>query len=182
MEQRIYSGSVEPNVLAQHLIDTWDQGETAAQALESDEGIIVQVGQRTGGLFSDQPMCVLTLALEPTGDGLRVTAGEQEWYRDGGQLMVGGLIGFFPFFFTWPLGGGRGEPVEPQLAAQIWETIEEYARQYGAAPADSRPLPQLRKDGILIVRVLARSCRSDPPGFRGAAGDARRRTVVPGRP
>lgn len=142
LEQRVYSGSIDPNGLAQHLIDTWDAGETAAQALEGDEGIIVQVGQRTGGLFSDAPKSALTLALEPVGDGLRVSAGEQEWYRDGGQLMVGGLIGFFPFFFTWPLGGGRGDPVDPQLAARVWESVEGYARQYGAAPSASRPLAQ----------------------------------------
>jgi ribosomal protein L40E len=143
MEQRMYQGSIDPNELAQHLLDTWDQGDMVAQALEGDEGIIVQVGQRSGGFFSDEPHNALTLALEPVNDGLRVTLGEQQWYRDGGgQLIVGGLIGFFPFFFTWPLGGGRDEQIEPQLTSQVWETVERYARQYGAATGATTRLPQ----------------------------------------
>jgi ribosomal protein L40E len=143
MEQRIYHGSLDPNALAQHLLDTWDQGDTVAQALESDEGIMVQVGDRTGGFFSDEPHTALTLALEPLTDGLRATLGEQQWYRDqGGQIMVGGLIGFFPFFFTWPLGGGRDEPVDPELTSQLWESIEAYTRQYGAWTGETRQLQQ----------------------------------------
>jgi hypothetical protein len=143
MEQRIYRGSTDPNALAQHVLDTWDQGDTVAQALEGDEGSIVQVGYRTGGFFNDEPQNALTLALEPVSDGLRVSLGEQQWYRDqGGQIMVGGLIGFFPFFFTWPLSGGRDEPVDPQLAMQVWESIEGYIGQSGASQSDIRQLSQ----------------------------------------
>jgi hypothetical protein len=42
--------------------------------------------------------------------------------------MVGGLIGFFPFFFTWPLGGGRNDPFAPQLAQQVRASVERYVR------------------------------------------------------
>lgn len=142
MEQRIYPNDVEPNALAQHLLDTWDQGDTVAQALEGDEGIIVQVGQHGGGLFNSEPHNAVTVALEPLRDGLRVTLGEQQWYRDGGgQIMVGGLIGFFPFFFTWPLGGGRDEPIDPQLTDRVWESVERYVQQYGATTGATTPLP-----------------------------------------
>ena len=142
MEQRIYRGIIDPNELAQHLLDTWDQSDTLAQALQGDEGIIVQVGQRTSGFFSDEPHNALTLALEPVSEGLRVTLGEQQWYRDGGQFMVGGLIGFFPFFFTWPLGGGSDEAINPQLTSQVWESVERYTQQYGAATGATTRLPQ----------------------------------------
>jgi len=142
MEQRVYQGTFDPNALAQHLLDTWNQGDTLAQALEGDEGIIVQVGQRSAGFFSDEPHSALTLALEPVDEGLRVTLGEQQWYRDGGQIMVGGLIGFFPFFFTWPLGGGRTDPLDPQLTEQVWASVERYVQQYGAATGPTRRLPQ----------------------------------------
>jgi ribosomal protein L40E len=142
MEQRIYQGGIDPNGLVQHLLGTWDQGDTVAQALEGDEGIIVQVGQRSGGFFNNEPHNAVTLALEPVSDGLRVTLGEQEWYRDGGgQIMVGGLIGFFPFFFTWPLGGGRNAPIDPQLGLQVWASVERYAQQYGAATGATTRLP-----------------------------------------
>ncbi|MFO7168118.1 MAG: zinc ribbon domain-containing protein [Chloroflexota bacterium] len=140
MEQRVYRGSIAPSALAQHLLDTWDRGDTAAQALEADEGIIVQIGQRSGGLFSDEPRAAVTVAIEPIEEGLRVTLGEQQWYSDGGRIVVGGLIGFFPFFFTWPLGGGRSETVDPSLTAQIWESIEDYVARWGAARDRARPL------------------------------------------
>lgn len=143
MEQRIYQGAIRVNGLAQHLLDTWNQGDTLAQALESDEGIIVQVGQRSGGFFGDEPKHALTLALEPVRDDLRVSLGEQQWYRDsGGQIMVGGLIGFLPFFFTWPLGGGRDVPVDPELISQVWASVERYVQQSGAATGATRRLPR----------------------------------------
>jgi ribosomal protein L40E len=142
MEQRILRGVADPVALAQHLLDRWDQGDTAAQALESDEGIIVQVGQRSGGLFNDAPRSAVTLALEAVADDTRVTLGEQQWYSDGGgRIVVGGLIGFFPFFFTWPLGGGREEPVDPELVTRVWQSVEEYGARYGATPSAPRPLP-----------------------------------------
>lgn len=143
MEQRLYQCTIDPNAFAQHLLATWDQGDTVAQALEGDEGNIVQVGQRSRGFFSDKPQSALSVALEPVSDGLRVTLGEQQWYRDGGgQLMVGGLIGFFPFFFTWPLGGGCDEPVAPQMTSHVWESVERYVQQYGAVISVTRRLPQ----------------------------------------
>jgi ribosomal protein L40E len=139
MEQRIYTGGVGLERLAEHLLDTWDRDETAAQALESDEGLIVQVGRRGGGLFSDAPRSAVTLALEELPDGLRVTQGDQRWYSDGGgRIMVGGLIGFLPFFFTWPLGGGDDAPADPELAERVWESVERFAAQQGAAAPAAR--------------------------------------------
>jgi ribosomal protein L40E len=170
MEQRIYHGTIDPDALAQHLLDIWDQGDTLAQALEGDEGVIVQVGQRTGGFFNDEPRNALTLALEPLADGMRVTLGEQQWYRaEGGQIMVGGLIGFLPFFFTWPLSGGRDEPIEPHLAAQVWESVERYSRQSGAATGETRRLPQrpgaVTGETSRLPGVSCPSCSTDnPPG------------------
>ncbi|HEU5013252.1 MAG TPA: zinc ribbon domain-containing protein [Roseiflexaceae bacterium] len=149
MEQRIFQGTLDPVQVAQYLLDTWDQEDTLAQALEGDDGLIVQIGQRTGGFFNDEPRNALTLALEPVSDGLRVTMAEQQWYRDGGgQLMVGGLIGFFPFFFTWPLGGGgRDEPIDAHLAAQVWDTIDQYVRTAGAVTGETTRLPRTAATG-----------------------------------
>jgi predicted RNA-binding Zn-ribbon protein involved in translation (DUF1610 family) len=140
MEQRIYHGLVDQEALAQHLVDTWDQGDTAAQVLEGEEGLIVQIGQRSHGFFSDAPEGAVTLAIEPVAEGVRVTLGEQQWYRDGGgRVVVGGLIGFFPFFFTWPLGSGRDEPVDPQLAAEVWQTVEQFVARQNQAQEVSHP-------------------------------------------
>ncbi len=142
MEQRTYQGTIDTVRLAQHLLDTYDRGDTQAQVLEDEQGIVVQIGKRSVGLFGSEPQHALTLALEPGDTGLRVTVGEQEWFKQSGRLVVGGLIGFFPFFFTWPLFGGRDEPVDPQLAQHVWQTVESYTAQFNVAPTSSQPLPR----------------------------------------
>jgi ribosomal protein L40E len=144
MEQRVYHGTIDLHELAQALLDEWDRDETVAQALEAEGGVIVQIGQRSGGWFGgDEPRQALTLGIEPLEDGVRVTMGQQQWYKQGGQIFVGGLIGFFPFFFAWPLGGlfrGEDPPLDRGLPAQIWQTVERYTQQHGAATGPTRRL------------------------------------------
>ncbi len=143
MEQRVYQGRLDPLGLAQHLLDAWDHDETVAQALESDDGVLVQIGQRQGGLFGDEPRQALAVGIEPLADGLRVTLGQQPWHKGGGRVVVGGLIGIFPFFFTWPppnLFGGEGPPIDQRLPARVWETVEAYAGSAGAATGPTRRL------------------------------------------
>lgn len=143
MEQRVYHGRLDPRELAQHLLDAWDRGDTVAQALETDDGYLVQIGQRQGGLFGDEPRQALAVGLEPLDDGVRVTLGQQPWHKEGGRVVIGGLIGIFPFFFTWPPPnpfGGDGPPIDRRLPAQVWETVEAYTGRYGAATGPTRRL------------------------------------------
>lgn len=147
MEQRVYHGNIRPEELAQVLLDDWDRDDTVAQALEAEDGIIVQIGQRTAGWFSDEPHQALTLSIEQLDDGVQVTMGQQQWYKGGGgQIMVGGLIGFFPFFFSFPLGQGQqnadGE-IDQSLPGQIWQSIERYTNQGGAATGPTRRLSMI---------------------------------------
>lgn len=125
------------------LLETWDRDETVAQSLETEDGMIVQIGQRTGGWLSDEPHQALTLGIEELGDGVRVSMGQQQWYKAGGRVVVGGLIGFFPFFFVWPLGGlfrGNDLPTDRDLPGQIWQSIERYTAEYGAVTGPTRRL------------------------------------------
>src|SRR5690348_10953699 len=92
MEQRVYHGPIAPEDLAEALRDEWDRGETVAQVLEAEGGSIVQIGQRSGGWLSDEPRQALTLGVEALDDGVRVSMGQQQWYKAGGQIMVGGFI------------------------------------------------------------------------------------------
>ena len=143
MEQRNYSGRVSPRGLAQALLDEWDQGETIAQAFETDVGYVVQIGQRDGGWFGEEPRQALTLSLEPHSDGLQVTMGQQQWQKQSGQIVVGGLIGIFPFFFTWPPGGifrGPDEPIDSALPARVWRSVEAFAGGQGAVTGPTRRL------------------------------------------
>ncbi len=143
MEQRVYHGPINLDDLAQVLLNEWDRDNMVAQALEAEGGVIVQIGQRDGGWFSDEPRQALTIGIEQLDDGVRVGMGQQQWYKEGGQIFVGGLVGFFPFFFAWPLGGlfrGDDPPIDRDLPGQIWQTIERYTSQYGAATGPTRRL------------------------------------------
>ncbi len=143
MEQRVYHGAIQPEGLAQALLDEWDRDATIAQAFGEADRVVVQIGQREGGWFGDEPHQALTLDIESIGDGVQVTMGQQQWYRDTGvQIFTGGLIGFFPFFFTFPLGqlfGGQGN-IDQSLPGQVWQTIDRYAQQYGAATGKTQRL------------------------------------------
>lgn len=143
MEQRVYHGSLTPEGVAQMLLETWDRDETQAQAFGEGQRLIVQIGQRSEGWFSDEPRQALTLDIESLDDGVRVTMGQQQWYKDGGvQIIAGGLIGFLPFFFTFPLGRlfGGEDGVDQRLPERIWQSIEHYAGNYGAATGATQRL------------------------------------------
>jgi ribosomal protein L40E len=142
MQQRVYHGGITPEGLAQALVDEWDQGETIAQAFGEADRMIVQIGQRTGGWFGDEPRQALTLDLTRIADGVEVTMGQQQWYKSGGQIFVGGLVGFFPFFFTFPLGRLFGDDeIDQHLPGRIWQSVERYAGSPGAATGKTQRLP-----------------------------------------
>lgn len=143
MEQRVFQGSITPEQIAQYLLDEWDRDTTLAQAFGEPDRVIVQIGQREAGWFGDEPQQALTLDIENVGDGVRVTMGQQQWYKNGGGIVVGGLIGFLPFFFTFPLGrffGGEDE-IDQTLPGRVWRSLDRYTSQYGAATGKTQRLP-----------------------------------------
>ena len=141
MEQRTFQGQRAPEGLAQALLDAWDQGATIAQAFGEPDRVIVQIGQREAGWFGDEPRQAITLDLHAVDHGLEVVMGQQQWYRDGGTIMVGGLLGFLPFLFTFPLGRlFGGDDMDATLPSQIWQTIERYTAQFGPATGKTQRL------------------------------------------
>jgi ribosomal protein L40E len=127
MEQRVYEGFVNPTELAQALIDEWDRDDTVAQGFGEGDRLIVQIGQREAGWFSDEPHQAITLDIESVANGVQVTMGQQQWYKDNGvQIFAGGLIGFLPFFFTFPLGQMFGDDIDQRLPARIWQSVERH--------------------------------------------------------
>ncbi len=141
MEQRVYEGQIDPHGLADALVNEWDRDDTVAQALDADTQVIVQIGQREGGWFSDEPHQAITLSIEPTSSGVQVTMGQQQWYKQNDvKIMAGGLIGFFPFFFTFPLGNffGSSDEIDRSLPGQIWQSVEQYAARFGTGAATGR--------------------------------------------
>ncbi len=146
MEQRIYHGSIRPDGIVQMLLNEWDRDETIAQAFGEGDQFVVQIGQRDGGWFADEPRQAITLEIQALEDGVRVAMGQQQWYKESGvQIFAGGLIGFLPFFFAFPLGelfGGDGA-VDQSLPRRIWQSIDRYAATFGAATGKTQRLPTI---------------------------------------
>ena len=141
MEQRTFQGRLAPEGIAQALLEEWDQGETIAQAFGEPDRVIVQIGQREAGWFGDEPRQAITLDVHAVDAGVEVVMGQQQWYRDGGTIMVGGLMGFLPFLFTFPLGRlFGGDDIDTALPGKIWQTIERYTAQFGAATGKTQRL------------------------------------------
>lgn len=136
MEQRIYQTPIRPEELGAGLIEEWDRDDTIAQGFGEGDRVIVQIGQREAGWFGDEPRQALTLDIERTPEGLQVTMGQQQWFKGGGEVMIGGLIGFFPFFFTLPLGRLFGDDdIDQGLPGQIWLSVEQFISAHTPAPA-----------------------------------------------
>lgn len=141
MEQRIFHGQMRPEDLTQALLDEWDRDDTIAQGFTEQGRAVVQIGQREAGWFSDEPHQAITLDIEAIDGGLQVTMGQQQWIKDGVQIFAGGLIGFLPFFFTFPLGGlFGGDRIDQSLPDRIWQTIDRYAGNSGAATGKTQRL------------------------------------------
>jgi ribosomal protein L40E len=142
VEQRVYQGSVSADGLARALLDEWDRDDTIAQAFTERGRAVVQIGQREGGWFSDEPHQAITLDIEQASDGLHVTMGQQQWLKDNGvQIFAGGLIGFFPFFLAFPLGQFFGDgAIDQALPGRIWQSIDRYAGNVGAATGKTQRL------------------------------------------
>ncbi|MBA3945588.1 MAG: zinc ribbon domain-containing protein [Herpetosiphonaceae bacterium] len=138
MEQRLYQGGVTPEGMAEALLTAWDQDDTIAQGLGDGDRVVVQIGQRRPGLFSDEPRQALTLDIERVAEGVQVTMGQQRWIKDTNvQIFAGGLIGFLPFFFAFPLGHlfGSDETVDQNLPARIWQSLDQYVASLSPAAA-----------------------------------------------
>ncbi len=59
------------------------------------------------------------------------------------QIFTGGLLGFFPFFFTFPLGnllGGDQSDIDARLPERIWRSVEEFVQPLGAATGATQRL------------------------------------------
>ncbi|GAC1639223.1 MAG: hypothetical protein NVS4B8_05880 [Herpetosiphon sp.] len=146
MEQKLYPGQVTPEGMAQALLDVWDRDDTIAQALGVGDRVVVQIGQRRGGLFSDEPRQALTVDLERVAEGVHVTMGQQRWIKENNvQIFAGGLIGFLPFFFAFPLGHlfGRDESIDQSFPARIWQSLDQYVTAQGVSGPATGPTRRL---------------------------------------
>jgi hypothetical protein len=106
MEQRIYRGNIDPEALADYLVNTFNQGygDTVAQKVGQGNQVLVQIG-----LLSHSGRRIhhsISVSIYRTPDGVSVSTGQANWFDDPG--LGGSLIGalYWPPMLLFPLARG----------------------------------------------------------------------------
>ncbi len=137
MEQRIYQGNVDPEGLADYLVQTFNQNynytgwsgntlNTMAQKVGQGDHLLVQIAQARA--WSGTIRTALGVSISRVPGGVSVSTGQTNWFDAG---MIGMLIGavFFPPLVIFPLIRGIRTFTFYQ---DVWQAIDTYCAQAGA--------------------------------------------------
>ena len=130
MEERIYNGNIDPQRLANHIVNVFNQGgDVVAQQAGQGDQIFVQVGRVS--IWSSSFRGALGVSIARRADGLHVIAGQSSWLDLKDPAISGSLIGalFFHPLLLFPLMRGFRNFT---LTKDIWRVIDDYCTQAGA--------------------------------------------------
>jgi ribosomal protein L40E len=135
MEERIYNGNIDPQGLANHIVDVFNQGrDIVAQQTGQGDQIFVQVGRLS--IWSGSFRGALGVSIARRADGLHVVAGQSTWLDLKEPAVSGSLIGglFFHPLLLFPLVHGLRNFA---LSQNLWRVIDDYCTQAGATASSS---------------------------------------------
>jgi hypothetical protein len=131
MKPRIFHGEITPNDVARVLIARFNRGNLRAQQFGSGKHIVVQVA--TPPRPSSGGSTAMTVNLEEAPDGVAVQIGKQSWLGVAASL---GTTALWSWHNPWNILSRLDDLAQDieniQLADDVWETIEQYARTAGA--------------------------------------------------
>ena len=132
MEQRIYHGTLTPDLLAQALVAKFNRGNIRAQQLGSGQQVVVQVATRPGASSGGQT--AMSITLQKVEDGVAVQVGKQAWLGVAASLGQTALAAIrSPFNLLGRLDDLAQDIENLQVSQQVWEAVEEVARASGAS-------------------------------------------------
>ena len=132
MEQRIYHGTLTPDLLAQALVAKFNRGNLRAQQLGSGQQVVVQVATRPGASSGGQT--AMSITLQKVEDGVAVQVGKQAWLGVAASLGQTALAAIrSPFNLLGRLDDLAQDIENLQVSQQVWEAVEEVARASGAS-------------------------------------------------
>src|SRR5437764_1065936 len=129
MEQRNYHGNIQPDDLANYLVDMFNQGYggTVAQKIGQGDHVLVQIGllSHSGRRIRQS----IGLSIARTADGVSVASGQANWFED--PHLAGSLIGaaFWPPLLLFPFARGINAY---GLYQDIWQAVDTFCSQAGA--------------------------------------------------
>ncbi len=144
MEQRVYRGNIDPNALADFLVQTFNQNynysgmydryTTMAQKAGQGNSLLVQIARaRT---WSGRIRNALGVSITRVEDGLSVSTGQTNWLDLNDPGVTGMLIGgiFFPPLLLFPIIRGISNYTFYQ---DVWNAIDSYCARAGASPTSA---------------------------------------------
>ena len=142
MEERIYQGNIQPEALADYLVQTFHQNysytsmysqnyDTIAQKVGQGDHILVQIARARP--WSGRIRGALGVSIVKTQDGVSVSTGQSNWLDLADPSIAGMLIGavFFPPLLIFPVIRGIRNYTFYQ---DVWNVIDDYCARYGARP------------------------------------------------
>lgn len=145
MEQRLYQGTINPDALADYLVQTFNQNyayygiynqryTTIAQKVGQGDHLLVQIARaRT---WSGKIRAALGVSISRVSDGISVSTGQSNWLNLDDPAILGMVIGavFFPPLIIFPLIRGINNFTFYQ---DVWNAIDTYCTQVGATRTDT---------------------------------------------
>ncbi len=131
MEPRIFHGEITPNDVARALLARFNRGSLRAQQFGGGRHVVVQVA--TPSRPASGGPTAMTVNLEQAPDGVAVQIGKQSWLGVAASL---GTTALWAWHNPWNILSRLDDLAQDienlQLADQVWETVEQYARSAGA--------------------------------------------------
>jgi hypothetical protein len=130
MEQRIYHGSITPNMIASDLMAHFNRGNYQVQQVVSGNELAVQIA--TGIRPVSGGETALSVSIRPVEDGICVQVGNQAWYGVAASI---GMTALSALRNPWSLLGRLDDIAQDiehlQLVEDVWTVIDGTARAAG---------------------------------------------------
>ncbi len=139
MSTRIYHGDLDPHLIARNLIANFNRGNYVVQQVGNEDNVAVQIAtkphQRSGGRTA------MTANISKVADGISITLGQQNWFGLAASLGFTAISAVRnPLSLLNRLDDIAQDVESIMLEDQIWEVVDQTARQFGTGQALSERL------------------------------------------
>lgn len=146
MEQRIYHGNIDPNALANYLVEIFNQQPALyphhpySMAQKIDQGTHVYVQIMRASSWSGSEHGALSVQILRVAGGVSISMGQADWLDLDQTDLVGTLLGalLFPPLLIFPMIHSL---VHSTLSQDVWGAIDSYCLQEPVRPT-RRTAPQ----------------------------------------
>lgn len=133
-QTRIYHGDLQPSDLARDIIAHFNRGSYRVQQIGRDPKIAVQIAThqfaRSGG------QTALTITIHKVEDGVSIQVGEQAWLGLAASLGATALSALRnPLSLLGRIDDLAQDIESLRLQEELWEVVENAARQHGVGKA-----------------------------------------------